>query len=67
MESLAASVMLREAFPEPKIRFINVIDLFKLQPQTEHPHGMSDQDFDSLFTTDKPIIFNFHGYPWLIH
>jgi xylulose-5-phosphate/fructose-6-phosphate phosphoketolase len=63
LESLAASVMLREAFPELKIRFINVIDLFKLQPQTEHPHGMSDQDFDSLFTSDKPIIFNFHGYP----
>jgi xylulose-5-phosphate/fructose-6-phosphate phosphoketolase len=67
LESLAASVMLREAFPELKIRFINVIDLFKLQPQTEHPHGMSDQDFDSLFTSDKPVIFNFHGYPWLIH
>ena len=67
LESLAASVMLREAFPNLKIRFINVIDLFKLQPETEHPHGMSDRDFDSLFTSDKPIIFNFHGYPWLIH
>jgi xylulose-5-phosphate/fructose-6-phosphate phosphoketolase len=67
LESLAASVMLREAFPELKIRFINVIDLFKLQPETEHPHGMSDRDFDSLFTSNKPIIFNFHGYPWLIH
>jgi xylulose-5-phosphate/fructose-6-phosphate phosphoketolase len=67
LESLAASAMLREAFPELKIRFINVIDLFKLQPETEHPHGMSDRDFDSLFTSDKPIIFNFHGYPWLIH
>jgi xylulose-5-phosphate/fructose-6-phosphate phosphoketolase len=67
LESLAASVMLREAFPELKIRFINVIDLFRLQPETEHPHGMSDRDFDSLFTSDKPIIFNFHGYPWLIH
>ena len=50
-----------------KIRFINVIDLFKLQPSTEHPHGLPDSDFDSLFTLDKPIIFNFHGYPWLIH
>ncbi|RMF69844.1 MAG: phosphoketolase family protein [Cyanobacteria bacterium J069] len=66
-ESLAASVMLREAFPDLKIRFVNVIDLFKLTPATEHPHGLSDSDFDSLFTTDKPIIFNFHGYPWLIH
>lgn len=66
-ESLAASVMLREAFPDLKIRFVNVIDLFKLQPDTEHSHGLSDRDFDSLFTTDKPIIFNFHGYPWLIH
>jgi xylulose-5-phosphate/fructose-6-phosphate phosphoketolase len=67
LESLAASVMLREAFPNLKIRFINVIDLFKLQPESEHPHGLSDRDFDSLFTSDKPIIFNFHGYPWLIH
>ncbi|HIK53661.1 MAG TPA: phosphoketolase family protein [Synechococcales cyanobacterium M55_K2018_004] len=66
-ESLAASVMLRENFPDLKIRFINVIDLFRLAPATEHPHGMSDSDFDSLFTIDKPIIFNFHGYPWLIH
>ncbi|MGG6268260.1 phosphoketolase family protein [Leptolyngbya sp. AN03gr2] len=66
-EALAATAMLREEFPELKIRFINVVDLFKLQPSSEHPHGMSDRDFDSLFTTDKPIIFNFHGYPWLIH
>lgn len=66
-ESLAASVILRENFPDLKIRFINVIDLFKLQPEIEHPHGLSDRDFDSLFTLDKPIIFNFHGYPWLIH
>lgn len=66
-EALAASVLLREHFPDLKIRFINVIDLFKLQPDTEHPHGLSDRDFDSLFTLDKPIIFNFHGYPWLIH
>ncbi len=67
MEALAATAILREEFPELKVRFVNVVDLFKLQPETEHPHGLSDWDFDSLFTTDKPIIFNFHGYPWLIH
>jgi xylulose-5-phosphate/fructose-6-phosphate phosphoketolase len=66
-EALAAISLLRADFPEFKIRYINVVDLFKLQPNTEHPHGLSDRDFDSLFTTDKPIIFNFHGYPWLIH
>ncbi len=67
MEALAAIEILRHHFSELKIRFINVVDLFKLQPESEHPHGMSDRDFDSLFTVDKPIIFNFHGYPWLIH
>jgi xylulose-5-phosphate/fructose-6-phosphate phosphoketolase len=66
-EALAANALLREQFPDLKIRFINVVDLFKLQPDTEHPHGMSDRDFDSIFTVDKPIIFNFHAYPWLIH
>ncbi len=66
-EALAAIVMLREFFPDLKIRFVNVVDLFKLTPSTEHPHGLTDRDFDSLFTTNKPIIFNFHGYPWLIH
>ena len=66
-EALAATALLREDFPDLKIRFVNVVDLFKLQPGTEHPHGLSDRDFDSLFTVDKPIIFNFHGYPWLIH
>ncbi|MGA2401005.1 MAG: phosphoketolase family protein [Syntrophobacteraceae bacterium] len=66
-EALAATALLRENFPELKVRFINVVDLFKLEPQTEHLHGLSDRDFDSLFTTDKPVIFNFHGYPWLIH
>ena len=66
-EALAAVALLREDFPDLKIRFVNVVDLFKLTPDTEHPHGLSDRDFDSLFTTDKPIIFNFHGYPWLIH
>jgi len=67
MEALAATALLRENFPELKIRFVNVVDLFKLEPETEHGHGLSDRDFDSLFTVDKPIIFNFHGYPWLIH
>jgi xylulose-5-phosphate/fructose-6-phosphate phosphoketolase len=66
-EALAAVVLLREHFPALKIRFINVVDLFKLQPASEHPHGLNDRDFDSLFTLDRPIIFNFHGYPWLIH
>jgi xylulose-5-phosphate/fructose-6-phosphate phosphoketolase len=66
-EALAAVAMLREHFPDLKIRFINVVDLLKLAPSSEHPHGLSDRDFDSLFTVDKPIIFNFHGYPWLIH
>jgi xylulose-5-phosphate/fructose-6-phosphate phosphoketolase len=66
-EALAATALLRQEFPDLKIRFINVVDLFKLQPSTEHPHGLTDTDFDSLFTADKLIIFNFHGYPWLIH
>ena len=66
-EALAAVGLLRENFPSLKIRFVNVVDLFKLTPSSEHPHGLSDRDFDSLFTLDKPIIFNFHGYPWLIH
>jgi len=66
-EALAATVLLREHFPHIKIRFINVVDLYKMVPASEHPHGLSDRDFDSLFTLDKPIIFNFHGYPWLIH
>ena len=66
-EALAAIVLLRREFVDIKIRYVNVVDLFKLQPNTEHPHGLSDRDFDSLFTVDKPIIFNFHGYPWLIH
>jgi xylulose-5-phosphate/fructose-6-phosphate phosphoketolase len=66
-EALAAIMLLRRDFPDLKIRYINVVDLFKLQPSTEHSHGLTDRDFDSLFTTDRPIIFNFHGYPWLIH
>ena len=67
IESLAATAILRELFPDIRIRFVNVVDLFRLVPQSEHPHGFSDRDFDSLFTVDRPIIFNFHGYPWLIH
>lgn len=66
-EALAATALLRAEFAELKIRFINVIDLFKMQTDRQHPHGLSDRDFDSLFTIDKPIVFNFHGYPWLIH
>jgi xylulose-5-phosphate/fructose-6-phosphate phosphoketolase len=66
-EALAAVAILREHVPDLKIRFVNVVDLYRLQPDTEHPHGLSDRDFDSLFTKDKPVIFNFHGYPWLIH
>ncbi|HUJ96229.1 MAG TPA: phosphoketolase family protein [Terriglobales bacterium] len=66
-EALAATALLRKEFPDLKIRFLNVVDLFKLQPNTEHPHGLSDWDFDSLFTIDKPVIFNFHGYPQLVH
>ena len=67
LEALAAVDILRQRLPELKIRFVNVVDLMTLQPQSEHPHGLSDADFDSLFTPDKPIIFAFHGYPWLIH
>jgi xylulose-5-phosphate/fructose-6-phosphate phosphoketolase len=67
IEALAAVAILREKFPDLKIRFVNVVDLFTLQPHTEHPHGLTDRDFDSLFTSDKPVILNFHGYPWLIH
>jgi xylulose-5-phosphate/fructose-6-phosphate phosphoketolase len=67
LETLAAVQMLREHAPDLKVRVINVVDLMTLQPQSEHPHGLSDKDFDTLFTTDKPIIFAYHGYPWLIH
>ncbi|MFA5873433.1 MAG: phosphoketolase family protein [Anaerolineales bacterium] len=67
LETLAAVDILRQHFPELKIRVVNVVDLMTLQPESEHPHGLSDMDFDSLFTTDKPIIFAFHGYPSLIH
>jgi xylulose-5-phosphate/fructose-6-phosphate phosphoketolase len=67
LETLAAVRLLRQSVPDLKIRTINVVDLMKLQPREEHPHGLSDKDFDTLFTTDKPIIFAYHGYPWLIH
>ena len=67
MEALAAAAILREHQPDLKVRFVNVVDLFKLQPATEHPHGCTEAEFDEIFTADKPIIFNFHGYPWLIH
>src|SRR5690606_8677402 len=67
LETLAAVDLLRTHLPELRIRVVNVVDLMTLQPQEEHPHGLSDHDFDTLFTTDKPIIFAFHGYPWLIH
>lgn len=66
-EAFAATPILGEEFPKLKVRFVNVVDLFKLQPEREHPHGLSDWDFDNLFTKDKPIILNFHGYPSLIH
>jgi xylulose-5-phosphate/fructose-6-phosphate phosphoketolase len=67
VEALAAVAILRERLPDLKVRFVNVVDLYKMQPAAEHPHGLTDTEFDSLFTTDKPVIFNFHGYPWLIH
>ena len=66
-EALAAAAILRKNLPDLKLRFVNVVDLYRLQPDSQHPHGLSDRDFDSLFTKDKPVIFNFHGYPWLIH
>ena len=67
MESLAATALLREHLPDVKVRFVNVVDLFKLVPSTEHPHGLTDREFEAIFTPDKPVIFNFHSYPWLIH
>ncbi|MFI5456269.1 MAG: phosphoketolase [Isosphaerales bacterium] len=67
LETLAAVSLLREHIPQLKIRVVNVVDLMRLQPESEHPHGLSDHDFDTLFTKDKPIIFAYHGYPWLIH
>jgi xylulose-5-phosphate/fructose-6-phosphate phosphoketolase len=67
LETLAAAALLREHLPELKVRVVNVVDLMRLQPDTEHPHGLSDHEFDALFTTDRPVVFAYHGYPWLIH
>jgi xylulose-5-phosphate/fructose-6-phosphate phosphoketolase len=67
MESLAAVALLRKHLPDIKIRFVNVVDLFKLVPSTEHPHGLTDCEFEAIFTPNKPVVFNFHAYPWLIH
>jgi xylulose-5-phosphate/fructose-6-phosphate phosphoketolase len=67
LETLAAVSILRERLPTLAVRVVNVVDLMKLQPSTEHPHGLNDHDFDLLFTKGKPVIFAFHGYPWLIH
>jgi xylulose-5-phosphate/fructose-6-phosphate phosphoketolase len=67
LEALAAASILRERLPDLRVRFVNVVDLMRLQPESEHPHGLSDHEFDSLFTVDRPIVFAYHGYPWLIH
>jgi xylulose-5-phosphate/fructose-6-phosphate phosphoketolase len=67
LEALAATAILRERLPELRVRVVNVVDLMRLQPESEHPHGLSDSEFDSLFTTDRPVVFAYHGYPWLIH
>src|SRR4029077_15732154 len=67
LETLAAADLIRKHFPELAVRVVNVVDLMRLQPPTEHPHGLSDAEFDDLFTPDKPVIFAYHGYPWLIH
>ena len=67
MEALAATALLRQHLPDVKVRFVNVVDLFKLVPHTEHPHGLTDREFEALFTSETPVVFNFHSYPWLIH
>jgi xylulose-5-phosphate/fructose-6-phosphate phosphoketolase len=67
LETLAAAALLRERLPELNVRVVNVVDLMRLQPESEHPHGLPDSEFDAIFTTDKPIVFAYHGYPWLIH
>ena len=67
LETLAATAVLRERLPDLKVRVVNVVDLMRLQPESEHPHGLSDHEFDALFTTDRPVVFAYHGYPWLIH
>jgi xylulose-5-phosphate/fructose-6-phosphate phosphoketolase len=67
LETLAAAALLRERLPDLKVRVVNVVDLMRLQPESEHPHGLPDSEFDAIFTTDKPVVFAYHGYPWLIH
>ena len=67
LETVAAAAILRERVPELKVRVVNVVDLMRLEPDTEHPHGLPDAEFDAIFTTDRPVIFAFHGYPALIH
>ncbi len=67
LETLAAVDILRQELPSLKIRVVNVVDLMRIQPESEHPHGLSDREFDNIFTTDRPVIFAYHGYPWLIH
>ena len=67
LETLAAVMLLREDVPDLRVRVVNVVDLMVLQPDSEHPHGLSDRDFDALFTTDRPVVFAFHGYPSLVH
>ena len=67
LETVAAAAILREHLPELKVRVVNVVDLMRLEPESEHPHGLSDAEFDALFTTERPVIFAYHGYPWLIH
>jgi xylulose-5-phosphate/fructose-6-phosphate phosphoketolase len=67
LETLAAAAILRERLPDLKVRVVNVVDLMRLQPDTQHPHGLSDREFDSLFTVDRPVVFAYHGYPWMIH
>jgi xylulose-5-phosphate/fructose-6-phosphate phosphoketolase len=67
LETVAAAAILRERLPDLKVRVVNVVDLMRLQPTSEHPHGLSDVEFDSLFTTDRPVVFAYHGYPWLVH
>jgi xylulose-5-phosphate/fructose-6-phosphate phosphoketolase len=67
LETVAAAAILRERLPRLAVRVVNVVDLMRLQPDSEHPHGMPDHEFDALFTADRPVIFAYHGYPWLIH
>jgi len=67
LETVAAAAILRDRLPDLKVRVVNVVDLMRLQPESEHPHGMTDSEFDALFTTSRPVVFAYHGYPWLVH